>query len=138
MVREIEFKGLSEETSKWLFGNLVKIGNYYHILNQKEKEEPSHLNRVFEDSIREFIGFYDMDNNKIFEKDVVEVYLPKEKPFRAQVIWNTVSASFYFKSYSFKELTKGREVAESTDFYFSIIDAKRFLKVINNDTKENS
>lgn len=133
MIREIEFKGLSEETSEWLFGNLVKIGNYYHILSQKEKEEPSSLNRVFEDSIREFIGFYDKNSNKIFEKDVVKIYLPKIKPFKAQVTWDIVNACFYFKTFNFKEIAKKREVLENKDFYFNIMEAKKFLKVINSN-----
>ena len=96
MVREIEFKGLSEETSEWLFGNLVKIGNYYYILSQKEKEEPLNLNRVFEDSIREFTGFYNMDNNKIFEGNIIED-LYYGYPILIEVAWDTIDTLFKFK-----------------------------------------
>lgn len=137
MVREFEFRGLSEETSKWLFGNLVKIGDYYHILSQKEKEEPSNSNRVFEDSIREFTGFYDMDNNKIFERDIIEVHLFGGKPFKTQVKWDIINLHFYFEPID-SETNKNKTGVEPTNFYFNIFDSKKSLKVINNDTQKNN
>lgn len=134
MVREIEFKGVSCTTGEYLYGNLVKTEGRYYITSQKERDDALDYNLVYEDTISQFTGFYDRNNNKIFENDILEANLCNEETFKVQIKWDVINAYFYSELLD-SEINKDNFKAEPIKFYFNIFRAKKSLKVFGSNHK---
>ena len=58
-MREVKFRGFSNCNSEWTYGNLVIVGDKYHITDQEESEEVSDYTLVYKNSVGQFTGVYD-------------------------------------------------------------------------------
>lgn len=85
MKRKIVFRGKCKDTGKWVFGNLIRdIESTGASIYQKIGKK-SNSYEVDENTIGQFTGLFDADNNRIYDRDVV-CFLYDQK--KAVVTWN--------------------------------------------------
>lgn len=65
-MRIIKFRGFNNSNSEWNYGNLVIVGDEYHITDQEEREEVSEYTLVDKNSVGQFTGLYDIDGKEIY------------------------------------------------------------------------
>ena len=82
-MREILFRGKSKDTGKWVYGNLIQQAKMFYIgvldLRTKERKMESYGEPldIFVDpkTVGQYTGITDINEKKIFEKDIVKVEL---------------------------------------------------------------
>jgi len=79
-MRNTKFRGKRSNDGIWIFGDLIKIENSYHILEEGDLVEDGHHIRQDSDrptwiepkTLGEFIGLYDSHGTEIYEGDIVK------------------------------------------------------------------
>lgn len=75
-MRKILFKGYNTTENKWIYGYLdnfadLKDEDECYVIHSRDYPLPM---MVEIESIGQFTGFFDNNNNKIFEGDIIEIY----------------------------------------------------------------
>jgi len=91
-MREIEFRGISATTGKFVYGDLIHALNGKVYINIKtisgggaEFIQPI---EVIANTVGEFIGLKDRENNKIWEGDLLEVSTPLDDGYVGNVVYD--------------------------------------------------
>ena len=134
-MRTIKFRGKASRKDKdmWLYGDLIKIGDSYHIVGKDDmREDGHHITQdsdiptwVDEKTIGQFTGLLDKNGKEIYEGDYVEV---SQGGFGGVVTWH-LHGYFYIKEpYKFKynEESDCLSLGEFTD------NPKRKVTIVGN------
>ena len=95
------FRGKCVKTNEWLYGDLLRDGDYYAISNDVRVEEnvwKKRVSDVFPESVGQYVGMKDdYENVKIFDGDIVRLdkfsFLNKE--YEGSLIGRVVCNSDY-------------------------------------------
>lgn len=71
-MREIEFKGKLKQSGEWTYGNLCKRVNGGYIITPDETPIGKYGN-VIEGTESQYTGINDIEDNKIYENDILEM-----------------------------------------------------------------
>jgi uncharacterized phage protein (TIGR01671 family) len=79
-MRKVKFRGYSNETKKWYYGNYEKLGDVSSIV-YSEKHMPRRRLRIIVDpeSVGEWTGLQDRHGKDIYEGDIIKGNLDSER-----------------------------------------------------------
>ena len=94
-MRDTKFRGKRSNDGIWIFGDLIKIENSYHILEEGDLVEDGHHIRQDSDrptwiepeTLGEFTGLYDSHGTEIYEGDIVKTDYHVEKVVYEEGEW---------------------------------------------------
>lgn len=92
-MREILFRGKKKPWGGWAEGSLVKMRDYYRI---SEKNDMISFG-VETETIGQFTGLTDKNGKKIFDGDVVKIFL-RDGEDVGVIKWSDIGARFKFAS----------------------------------------
>ena len=69
-MRTIKFRGLDRANEQWVYGDLVVVGDDYHILEEWEIEANDY-NKVDKESVGQFTDVLGIGDEEIYEGDIV-------------------------------------------------------------------
>ena len=131
---KIKFRGKSKETNKWVYGQLLYLGNQPFIVGDLVEANSEYTNiewwqPVHHNSIGQFTGFKNLRGKEIYEKDIIDFvdydYDGDEVLCRGEVIFEK-GGYHLAKSYATNELYEYE--GEDLEIIGNIYDDPELLK----------
>lgn len=112
MKREIKFRGKSLKTGEWLYGLLVKMWGYWHIIDWDDENLAYPVNP---DTIGQYTGLKDKNGREIYEGDTVGYRFTDSSSVTGKVVWWVARCGFYIRSREndYYELTEHCQVIDT-------------------------
>lgn len=109
-MREIKFRGISEEGNKWVFGDLFHGVTYISINVTERFDNYNSIKHVVvnPETVGQYTGINDMDGLEIFESDVLnwscDIVANKDVLWEGIVFWSKEDCSFKINMPSGQEI----------------------------------
>lgn len=133
-MKKIKFRGKSEETNEWVYGQLLYLGNQPFIVGNLVEANDEYIavewwQPVHPNSVGQFTGLKDLHGVEIYVNDILDFvdydYDGSEFPCRGEVVFE--NGSYYLKkSYATNELYEYE--GEDLDIIGNIYDNPESLK----------